>query len=247
MSLVSIITPVYNSESYLAACLESVKQQTHVEWEHILVDDCSVDRSAEIIEKYAAADPRIKYIRLEENSGAGIARNKGIEVSKGDFIAFLDSDDLWYPEKLRKQLYFMLENGYFFTFTSYDKMDDQGIKVTGQVRVKPKITYKKALYKNPIGCLTAMYDRRFYGKEYMPKIRKRQDYALWLKLLKRADAYGLDEILSSYRERSGSISSNKLGLIKYEWYIYREHEQLSVFRSLFYVLSAIVFKMKNYF
>lgn len=247
MSLVSIITPVYNSEFYLEACLESVKQQTHAEWEHILVDDCSQDRSAEIIKKYAATDPRIKYIRLQENSGAGIARNKGIEIAKGDFIAFLDSDDLWYPGKLRQQLYFMLENNYVFTFTAYDKIDDKGNKVRGQVRVRPKITYRKALYKNPVGCLTAMYDARFYGKEFMPEIRKRQDYALWLKLLKKADAYGLDEILSSYRERSGSISSNKFGLIKYEWYIYRKHEKLSVFQSLFYVLSAIVLKMKNYF
>lgn len=247
MSLVSVITPVYNSERFLEACLESVRNQSHLQWEHILVDDCSEDSSAEIIKKYAAADPRIKYIRLQKNSGAGIARNKGIEVSRGDFIAFLDSDDLWYPEKLEKQMNIMLENGYVFTFTAYDKIDEKGNPTGNQVRVKSRITYTRALYKNPIGCLTAMYDTRFYGKVYMPEIRKRQDYALWLKLLKRADAYGLDQVLSSYRERSGSVSSNKLGLIKYEWYIYRKHEKLSVFRSSFYVMSAILLKMKNYF
>lgn len=247
MSLISIITPVFNSEKYIEACLNSVVNQTYNSWEHILVDDCSTDNSATIIRSFAAKDKRIKYIRLEENSGAGIARNRGIRLAEGDFIAFLDSDDLWYPEKLEKQFRFMIDNQYAFTFTAYDKIDDSGNKVTGQVRVKSRISYHKALYKNPVGCLTAMYDTRYYGKQYMPEMRKRQDYALWLNLLKKADGFGLDEVLSSYRERTGSISSNKIGLIKYEWHIYRKHEKLSVVKSLFYVLSAILLKMKSYF
>ena len=247
MSLISIITPVYNSEKYIEACLHSVLAQSHTQWEHILVDDCSTDNGPSIIKDHADRDPRIKYILLQENSGAGIARNKGIELAAGEYIAFLDSDDLWYPHKLRDQLEFMLANNYAFTYTAYDKIDEEGNKTGGIVKVKRKITYQKALYKNPVGCLTAMYSVPFYGKQYMPEIRKRQDYALWLNLLKKADGYGLNQVLSSYRDRTGSISSNKLGLIKYEWHIYRKHEKLSVVKSLFYVLTAILFKMKSYF
>lgn len=247
MTLVSVITPVFNSEQYIEACLSSVLHQTYTNWEHILVDDCSEDNSPAIIKRCAAADPRIKYIRLQNNSGAGIARNKGIELAEGHYIAFLDSDDLWYPQKLERQLEFMSENNFAFTFTAYDKINDQGDQTGEIVAVRPRVSYKKALYKNPVGCLTAMYSVAYFGKQYMPELRKRQDYALWLSLLKKTDGFGLDEVLSSYRERTGSISSNKFGLIKYEWHIYRKHEGLSVAKSLFYVLTAILLKMKSYF
>lgn len=247
MSLVSIITPVFNSEKYIEACLASVLSQSYDNWEHILVDDCSEDNSPAIIHRYAATDARIKYVRLKKNSGPGISRNKGIELAAGQYIAFLDSDDLWYPEKLEKQLEFMSENNYAFTFTSYDKIDEQGEK-TGEINLaKPRVTYRKALFKNPIGCLTVIYDVNYFGKQYMPEIRKRQDFALWLNLLKKTDGFGLDEVLSSYRERSGSISSNKVGLIRYEWHIYRQQEKLSVVKSLFYIITAILFKLKSYF
>ena len=247
MSLISIITPVFNSEKYIEACMRSVLAQSYGNWEHILVDDCSDDNSPAIIQRYVAEDPRVKYIRLQHNSGAGLARNKGIELAAGEYIAFLDSDDLWYPEKLKKQLEFMTKNNYAFTFTSYEKINDRGKKTGEIVAASPVVTYRKALYKNPVGCLTAMYNVAFYGKQYMPEIRKRQDYALWLNLLKKADGFGLNEVLSSYRERTGSISSNKIGLIKYEWHIYRKLEKLSIVKSLFYVLTAILLKMKSYF
>lgn len=244
---VSIITPVHNSERFVEACIQSVKAQTYPHWEHILVDDCSTDRSAEIIKGHVENDARVKYIALEVNSGAGVARNTAIKAAQGDFIAFLDSDDLWYPEKLQKQLAFMNGNNYHFSFTAYDNIDESGNPLQKKVQAKPKVTYKTALYKNPIGCLTVIYDVGFFGKQYMPKIRKRQDYALWLKLLKKTDAYGLDECLSRYRTGNESISSNKMDLIKYEWKIYREEEGLSFGKSLFYLLSAIILKMKSYF
>lgn len=246
-ALISIITPVYNAEKYLADHLASVEAQTYTHWEHILVDDCSSDSSAEIVKSYQAKDPRIKYHRLEENSGAGIARNKAIELAKGDYIAFLDSDDQWYPEKLERQLTFMQKNDYAFTFTDYDRVDETGNKMANIVKCKPKVTYKSALYKNPIGCLTVMYSVRFFGKEYMPSIRKRQDYALWLKLLKKTNGYGLNECLASYRTGNASISANKMDLLKYEWSIYRKVEGLSWFKSVFYLLSAIILKLKSYF
>lgn len=247
MSLVSIITPVYNSEKYLADTIASVQSQTHTHWEHILVDDCSNDGSAALIASYQKKDPRIKYYKLESNSGAGVARNKAIELAQGEYIAFLDSDDQWYPTKLEKQLGFMRKNGYHFTFTDYDMINDAGEKLPKLMKAKPVLTYRKALYKNPIGCLTVMYDVGFFGKQYMPSIRKRQDFALWLTLLKKTNGHGLNECLASYRVGNTSISSNKLGLLKYEWQIYREVEGLPLAQSVFYTVSAIVLKLKSYF
>ncbi|MCG2460958.1 glycosyltransferase [Flavobacteriaceae bacterium F89] len=245
--LVSVITPVHNSEKFIVQCIESVISQTYSNWEHILIDDCSTDGSRDIILSYVEQDPRIKLFKLDKNSGAGVARNTGIELAKGKYIAFLDSDDLWYPKKLEEQLAFMVRNSFFFTFTSYDMVDENGQRLKKIVRTKQEVSYKSALYKNPIGCLTVIYDAETLGKHYMPKIRKRQDYALWLALLKKTTGYGLDEILSSYRTTKGSISSNKMNLLKYEWKIYREIEQLSFIKSLFYMFTAIFLKLKSYF
>ncbi len=245
--LVTIVTPVYNAAQFLEAHLASVQAQTHQHWEHILVDDCSTDASAAIIKEAQNVDTRVKYVRLQKNSGAGIARNKAIELAEGRFIAFLDSDDLWHPEKLAKQLAFMLDNRYAFTFTNYDMVDELGNKGGKEMIAKSELSYKKALYKNPIGCLTVMYDVEYFGKQYMPSIRKRQDYALWLKLLKKTNGYGLKECLASYRMGNDSISANKLDLIKYEWRIYREVEGLSWLKSSFYLFSAIILKLKTYF
>lgn len=244
---VSVITPVHNSERYLRECVNSVLAQTYQNWELILADDNSTDSSKKIIQEFAALDPRIKYIELSENSGAGLARNKALEMAKGRFISFLDSDDIWYPRKLSAQLDFMTKNDHKFTFTSYRKMNRDGKKTKTIVKAKKVVTYARALYKNPIGCLTVIYDTDYFGKQYMPPNRKRQDFALWLRLLKQTDAYGLDECLACYRVRYNSISFNKLMLIKHEWKIYRHEEKLSVPRSLFYLLSAIILKMKSYF
>lgn len=247
MASVSIITPVYNAEQTIRECIESVRGQVFQDWEQILVDDCSTDSSKEIIEEFALRDPRIKYIGLNANSGPGVARNKAIEMASGRFIAFLDCDDIWYPEKLEKQVSFMLQNAYPFSFSSYDCMDETGQPLNRKVTAPGIITYKRALFKNPIGCLTAVYDVDFFGKQYMPSIRKRQDFALWLKLLKKSDAHGIKESLARYRIQKNSVSSNKLSLVKYEWMIYRKEEGLSVFRSTFYVFSAIILKLKSYF
>lgn len=247
MNLVSIITPVYNAEKYIEANIASVQAQTYGHWEHILVDDCSSDNSKALIQSFQENDARIKYHRLETNSGAGIARNTAIELAEGSYIAFLDSDDQWYPEKLKKQLNFMQKNAYHFTFSDYDVVDEEGKKLSKVVKCKSVVSYNSALYKNPIGCLTVMYNVDFFGKQYMPSIRKRQDYALWLSLLKKTDGYGLNEVLASYRTGNASISANKLDLLKYEWKIYREVERLSWVKSSFYLLSAIILKLKSYF
>lgn len=246
MNLVSIITPLYNSEKYLEQCIQSVISQTYKNWEHILVDDCSTDNSAAIVDKFLQSDRRLKYIKLKSNSGAGIARNTAIKAAKGKYIAFLDSDDLWHPNKLHLQIDFMEVNNYRFTFTDYDMVNEAGQKISKLIKTKSVVTYQSALYKNPIGCLTVLYDVDFFGKQFMPEIRKRQDYALWLKLLKKTNGYGLSECLSSYRIGNDSISSNKFNLLKYEWKIYREEEGLSFFKSCFYLISAIFMKLKSY-
>ena len=245
--LVSIISPLYNSEQFLKQCIDSVRAQTHENWEHLIIDDCSTDDGPNLIKQYAEKDHRIKYHRLSENSGAGIARNEAIKMAKGDYIAFLDSDDMWHREKLSKQLAFMQENGHYFSFTSYGTMNAKGEPTEKVIHAKSEITYNSALYKNPIGCLTVMYDVAYFGKRYMPTIRKRQDYALWLQLLKKTNGYGLNEVLALYRTGNASISANKLDLLKYEWKIYREVEGLSLFKSAFYLVSAISLKLKSYF
>lgn len=244
MPYISIITPVFNSSGSIRETLESVLRQSFEDWEHIFVDDFSQDDSAEIIESYATEDPRIRLIRLGGNFGAAVARNKGIEEAKGRFIAFLDSDDIWLPEKLFAQLEFMESTGAALSYTSYELISEEGVP-TGLIScAQDSVSYKEMLYYNRIGCLTAMYDAQQLGKVFMPDIRKRQDYALWLKILRRVGtARGLDQVLALYRQRSGSISSNKLDLVRYHWRLFRGVEELSLTQSVYYLASNIVMKL----
>lgn len=246
--LVSIITPLYNSEKFIEETIKSVLSQTYNNWEMLIVDDCSTDNGVEIVEKYQVKDKRIKLIRLSKNGGGAVARNKGIEEAKGDYIAFLDSDDLWHYQKLEKQIKFMKKNNYTFTFTKYQQMNEKGEKLDRYINVPKTLTYRQTLLKNPIGCLTVIYNSKELGKIYMPLIRKRQDYALWLKILKKGIiAHGLNENLSYYRLLENSISSNKISLIKYQWKLYRKIEKLSILESFFYLNCVIfqkIFKIK---
>ena len=240
--LASIITPLYNSEKYVDETIESILAQTYKNWELIVVDDNSTDNGPEIVQKYAEKDERIKLIKLNKNQGAAVARNTAIKVAKGSYIAFLDSDDLWTPTKLEEQIQFMEENNYSFTFTAYQQISEDGKKQKKIIEVPSTLSYRQALLKNPIGCLTAVYDAEKLGKIYMPLIRKRQDYALWLKILKTGvKGHGLNKILAYYRLRKSSVSSNKIDLIKYQWTLYRKIEKLSIFESIFY-LSCVVFQ-----
>jgi len=230
----SIITPSYNSSGFISNTIGSVIDQAVSNWELIIVDDCSTDNSVEVIQGFVDKDPRIKLIQLTENSGAAVARNKGIEAAKGRYIAFLDSDDAWSPDKLEKQLAFMQANDYPFTFAAYDKVDEAG-KVFGHVGVPDKVTYSDLLKSCSIGCLTAMYDTEFFGKVYMPLIRKRQDLGLWLKLLKKTKyAYGLNETLGFYKVRKDSISANKKIAALFTWRLYRDIEKLSLPKASYY-------------
>lgn len=233
-NLVSIITPSFNSSNFIEKTIESVIKQSYNNWELIIVDDCSTDDSCLIINKFVQIDPRIKLIKLEENSGAAVARNIGIEAANGRFIAFLDSDDTWLPEKLSEQVSFMLKNDYILTYTQYHQVDENG-NLLKHLNFPSKVNYHELLKTCVIGCLTAMYDTDKIGKMYFPLIKKRQDFALWLKILKIVPyAYCLPLDLASYTVRKDSISSNKLKAAQYNWYLYRNIEGLNFFKSLYY-------------
>lgn len=235
--LVSVITPTFNCGAYILETIRSVQAQTFDNWEMIIVDDCSTDDTKEIVGQACEKDPRIKYVRLKTNSGAAVARTEAMKLAKGNYMAFLDSDDLWKPEKLEKQLAFMEENRYPFTATAYEKIDESGRKLNKIVNVIDRTSYNRLLLDCPIGNSTVMYDVDKMGKFEVPNIKKRNDDALWLKMLKQEKyIYCLHEVLMEYRVRSNSISSNKLSLVKYHWKLYREIEHLSVLRSAFHIV-----------
>jgi len=234
--LVSIITPSFNCADFLSHTIESVIAQTWQEWELIIVDDCSTDLSLDIAWSYARKDRRIKVFRLNSNSGPAVSRNTAIEKAQGQYIAFLDSDDLWYPQKLDKQIPFIQQKGYALTHTYYEKILESGQKTGELVCPSPVLSYADMLKSNQIGCLTAIYDTQRLGKVYMPIIRKRQDYGLWLKILKSEPfAFCLPEILAAYRIRTGSISSNKFQMLRYNWQLFRYVEDLSLIKSTYYL------------
>jgi len=246
--LVSIITPLYNSEKFIGATIESVLAQSYSNWEMIVVDDVSSDNGVSVTEEYRKKDERIRLFQLEENSGPAIARNRAIEEAKGRYIAFLDADDLWRPQKLERQLSFMIEKDAVLSFTSYARVDEQSAELIDLIRAPSTVDYQELLKQNTIGCLTAIYDTEKIGKVYMPEILKRQDFALWLKILKSAPvAYGLDEVLAEYRVRcADSVSSNKIRASFYNWKLYREIEGLSVAKSLYYFGCYTFRSLKKY-
>lgn len=232
--LVSIIMPTYNCAKFIGKTIESVLAQTYENWELIIVDDCSKDNTKEVVNQFK--DTRIKYYMLEKNSGAAVARNKAMKLATGNYMAFLDSDDLWKKDKLDRQIKFMQDNDYNFTCTAYEKIDEQGKKLNKVIKTKKKADYNRILLDCPVGNSTVMYNVDNLGKFEVPNIRKRNDDALWLQILKKEKyIYGMEDILMEYRMRSNSISSNKFNLIKYHWQLYREIEHLSIPRSVFHI------------
>ncbi len=246
--LVSVIMPTYNSAEYVIDTLKSILTQTYPNWELLITDDCSSDHTCEVISRYTS-DKRIKLFHLKQNGGAGVARNNSIANAKGRFIAFCDSDDSWLPEKLEKQLAFMEEKDCALSYTSYMLCDEKN-KTEGVVICRKKETFSKARFGNEIGCLTAMYDTRKVGKVYMPDLRKRQDWGLWLKILQKCKvAYGMKEPLARYRVRSGSISSNKASLVKYNLNVYKKVLGYSSLKAycLFYLFFLPSYFQKKLF
>lgn len=238
LPLVSIITPLYNAENYISITIKSIQEQTHTHWEHIIVNDCSTDTSLKIVESLAKKDTRIKVVTLSRNSGAAQSRNKATELATGAYIAFLDSDDVWHPEKLEKQLQFMQENNAAVSYTSYVHINEAGKPIGKRIKALPSLTYQKQHSNNYIGNLTGIYKVAEIGKIIAPNIRKRQDWAVWLEAIKKSNrpALGIQEDLAYYRIREGSISSNKLDLIQYNFKFYKEYLGYSWIISAFCLL-----------
>lgn len=246
--LVSVITPTYNCADFIGETIKSVLRQSYKSWEMIIVDDCSTDDTIKIVKKYADNDIRIKYYKLDENLGAAAARTKAMELACGKYMAFLDSDDLWTPHKLERQIKFMENNDYAFSCTAYKQIDENGNSLNRIIKTVEKTDYNRLLLDCPVGNSTVMYNVEKMGKFKVPDIRKRNDDALWLTMLKKEKyIWGMPDVLMKYRIRSNSISSNKFKVIKYHWILYRDIEHLSVMRSLFHIglwCFLKVFKIK---
>ena len=183
--LVSVITPTYNCAKFIGETIESVQAQTYQQWEMIIVDDCSTDNTKEIVDKYIKEDSRIKYFCLKNNSGAAVARTKAMELANGEYMAFLDSDDIWTEEKLKKQLAFMKKHDVAFSCTAYEQIDENGKLLNKIIKTVPKADYNRVLLDCPVGNSTVMYNVEKMGKFEVPNIRKRNDDALWLRMFKK--------------------------------------------------------------
>jgi teichuronic acid biosynthesis glycosyltransferase TuaG len=234
--LVSVVTPVHNAEKYIRQTIASVQAQTYPHWEMVVVDDGSTDESTDIVKNAALQDSRIRLIP-QKNRGVAEARNRGMQEAKGRYLAFLDSDDLWKPQKLEKQLALLTKKNAGFCYGACDVIDENG-EPTGQIRSVPEeITYKKLLWGNVIPCLTVLVDRNITGEFSMPRMGH-EDYATWLTVIKELPAaYGINEPLGSYRVNRGSVSANKIRAMRWTWRIYRENQKLPVHKSIFYVLG----------
>lgn len=221
--LVSVIMPAYNSEKFISEAIQSVLNQTYANWELIIVDDASDDSTIHIVENFQKKDTRIKFFRNSCNHGTHYARNKAIKAASGDFIAFLDADDLWKPEKLFKQLILIEGENLAACFSSYDLMDENGDLLNKKVEALPQLSYEKLLKANYVGNLTGIYSIKKLGKIYCPEIRKRQDWALWLKVINNGGSMkGILESLALYRIRNNSISQNKAEMLKYNFNVYHK-------------------------
>ena len=244
--LISVITPAYNAERFIGEAIESVQKQTYANWEMVIVDDCSTDGTVRIVEEYRKKDPRIKLYRLEKNSGSAVARNTAMEHAKGRYIAFLDSDDRWLPEKLEKQLKFMQEKDIAFSFTTYVRMLEDGTRTRALSNTPEVVGYDDLMKRCVIGCLTVMLDRDKIGHLKMVNIRTRQDYVYWLTITKKGFlAYGLPEVLAEYRLVDNSISSNKWKAAKRNWYVFRKIEKQSLLKSIWYFAHYAILSIRD--
>ena len=243
--LISIITPVYNSEEYLEKTIKSVINQTYKNWELIIVNDNSNDKTQTIVNKYKSK--KIKYYINTKTLGAGYSRNVGTKKAKGRYITFIDSDDIWHKDYLFKTFNFLKKNNHEFVFTSYFWLTEEGLK-KGIFEVPKKIDYKTILKSNPISCLTRMYDTKYIGKIYSPKLKIRQDYVFCLKILKRINfAYGLNKPLAYRRLRSKSLSNNKVRSAIYQFYVYHKIENFNLFKSFYYLCFWFILGINKHF
>ncbi|UWY29269.1 glycosyltransferase [Flavobacterium sp. TR2] len=247
--LVSIIVPTYNTEKFIRSTIESVQNQTYANWEMVLVDDASTDKTVSIIKEFAQQDNRIKLFELPENRGNGFARNAALEKATGRYIAYLDADDLWFPQKLEKQINFLKANNLHFTFSFYDSIDEEGNNLNRRVESPNPLTYKQLFFCNYVGNLTAIYDADYFGKIILEASQKRQDWRIWLTILKQIEtAKPIPEPLAFYRIRKDSVSSSKFKLIKHNFGVYREFHGynfvFSVLLMMRFLFTQLIMKPK---
>jgi teichuronic acid biosynthesis glycosyltransferase TuaG len=248
IDVVSIITPAYNASRFIQESVKSVQAQTYSYWELIIVDDCSTDDTIKKIRQEMKLDSRIRLIELEKNSGPAHARNIAINAAKGTYLAFLDCDDLWLPNKLERQLQFMKTNNAAFTYSDYRIMNENGDKSEVVIRVPQKMEYKDLLKNTIIGTLTVMLDKKALGKVQMPLFRDcSEDYGLWLSILSKGIcAYGINEELAVYRKCENSLSSNKLKSALKTWNTYRKAEKINVPSSIWYFANYSLHALKKH-
>lgn len=244
---VSVITPVYNAARFLATTIESAASQTYPNMELVLVDDCSKDNSAVIIAELKKKYPHIVYYLQPKNMGAGVARNTALEMATGRYVAFLDADDIWKPEKTTRQLALMKEKNAAMSYTAIEMIDENGNVTKEKRKVKEQVDYKLLLHNTMIATSTVIVDRVMLGDFRMSLRRGGQDYATWLKLLCGGEvAVGIDEALEQYRVSSGSLSSNKFKSIKQVWEIQTQDEGISKVLAAWHVLCFSFNALKKY-
>ena len=234
--------PSYNSELFIKETINSILMQSYENWELLITDDCSTDNTVSLIEDVMANENRIKLFVLTENSGAAIARNNSIEKASGKYIAFCDSDDLWFPNKLFTQINFLIMHDLAFTFSGYkicNELDD----IIGEKSAIETLTYNEIIRNNYVGCLTAIYDTQKLEKIYMPLLRNRQDWGLWIKIMEKVrSTKAITDPLAVYRYRNESISSNKIKMIKYTWLIYFKVLRFGVLKSMYFTFIYLLKK-----
>lgn len=246
--LVSIITPMYNGERFVAKTIESVLSQNYTKWEMIIIDDGSKDNSPTIVEEYSKKDKRIQLVR-QKNAGSGAARNNGIRRAKGQYICLLDADDTWENNFLEEQIKLIKEKDATLVFSSHNRIDENDNICLKSFVVPEKIDYNSLLKTCSISCLTAMYDVSKFGKFYLREDFKslRDDYILWLEIIKKCKvAYGNKKILANYRVMQSSTSGNKKKVIKPQFLVYRKVEKLGLLTSCYYLMWWAYYGMKKY-
>ena len=234
--------PAFNAQSTISYSIKSIQKQTHKNWELIIIDDNSSDSTLEIVSDFLV-DKRVKLLRNSENIGAGASRNKGLENCSGDYIAFCDSDDNWLPHKAELQLNFMQINQYRISFSSYFKQTKKG---TYLIKARSCVDFKTLLKNNWLGCLTLMYERELYSQYRFPNIRKRQDWGMWLSIMRGGTlAYSVPEPLAVYNVRPDSLSnSSKTSLISHTWYFYKDYLEFNSVKSFFYLAQYLMIQIK---
>lgn len=239
-SLVSIITPTFNSEKFIVETIQSIQNQTYTNWEMIIVDDASSDATATIVTEMVKQDKRIQLFQLEKNSGTGMARNLALTKTTGKYIAFLDADDLWKPMKLEKQVDFLVANDLPVTFSFYDCINEEGKPLNKRVESPKNLSYRQLFFCNYVGNLTGIYDVNYFGKIAIYSIRKRQDWMMWLTILKKIKTVQpVPESLAFYRIRENSISASKLDLLKHNFAVYKTFHGFNLVASLLCMMGFL--------